>query len=51
MYDFSTDSVLLVLASDFYKESDYIRDYNEFLEYVNNREDIIDGATCDEDSI
>ncbi len=31
MYDFSPDCVLLVLASDFYDESDYIRDYAEFL--------------------
>ena len=38
MYDFSPDTVLLVLASDFYSESDYIRDYEEFLEYVKNHE-------------
>lgn len=31
MYDFSPDAVLLVLASDFYREEDYIRDYDEFL--------------------
>ena len=31
MYDFSSDAVLLVLASDYYKEEDYIRDYEEFL--------------------
>jgi dTDP-4-dehydrorhamnose 3,5-epimerase-like enzyme len=30
MYDFSPDCVLLVLASDYYDESDYIRDYVEF---------------------
>ena len=30
MYDFSKDAVLLVLASELYDESDYIRDYNEF---------------------
>lgn len=34
MYDFSEDAVLLVLASELYDESDYIRDYNEFLQYV-----------------
>ena len=34
MYDFSSDAVLLVLASDFYDESDYIRSYDEFLEYI-----------------
>ncbi len=31
---FSTDCVLMVLTSDFFDESDYIRDYNEYLEYV-----------------
>lgn len=31
--DFSKDSVCLVLASDYYKESDYIRDYQKFLNY------------------
>lgn len=34
MYDFSSDAVLLVLASELYDESDYIRDYNEFLKYI-----------------
>ena len=37
MYDFSPDAVLLVLASDYYSEDDYIRNYEEFLECV--RED------------
>lgn len=37
MYDFSEDAVLMVLASDFYKEEDYIRDYDEFLKLVNRR--------------
>ncbi|MBW3530952.1 FdtA/QdtA family cupin domain-containing protein [Shewanella sp. NKUCC06_TVS] len=32
MYDFSDDCILLVLASDIYDESDYIRDYSNFLE-------------------
>jgi len=31
MHDFSEDCVLLVLASEHYDESDYIRDYQEFL--------------------
>ncbi len=31
MYDFSEDAVLMVLASDFYKENDYIRDYDQFV--------------------
>lgn len=35
MYDFSPDAVLMVLASEVYDESDYIRDYDEFLRMVN----------------
>lgn len=31
MYDFSPDSVLLVLASTHYDGSEYIRDYDEYL--------------------
>lgn len=31
MYNFSPGAVLLVLASEHYDESDYIRDYNQFL--------------------
>lgn len=34
MYDFSEDAVLLVLASELYREEDYIRDYDEFLDAV-----------------
>lgn len=34
MHDFSPDCVLLVLASHHYDESDYIRDYNDFLAIV-----------------
>ena len=30
MHDFSSDCMLLILASDYYFEKDYIRDYNEF---------------------
>ncbi len=36
MINFSPDCVLLVLASDFYNENDYIRNYKEFLEVVKN---------------
>ena len=36
MYDFSPDAVLMVLASELYDESDYIRNYDEFLKYVKN---------------
>ena len=31
MHDFSDDCVLLVLASEHYDESDYIRDYQKFI--------------------
>lgn len=31
MFDFSKDAVLMVMASDYYNEDDYIRDYGEFL--------------------
>lgn len=31
MYDFSPDAVLMVFASEVYKEEDYIRDYDEFI--------------------
>jgi len=34
MYDFSPDAVLLVLASEYYDEGDYIRDYDEFIRYI-----------------
>ncbi|MBQ8868956.1 MAG: WxcM-like domain-containing protein [Oscillospiraceae bacterium] len=35
MYDFSPDAVLLVLASEYYDEADYIRDYDKFKQFVN----------------
>ena len=31
--DFSSGSVCLVLASEKYDEADYIREYNDFIEY------------------
>jgi dTDP-4-dehydrorhamnose 3,5-epimerase-like enzyme len=34
MKDFSEGAVLLVLASDFYNENDYIRNYDEFMIYI-----------------
>lgn len=34
MYDFSPDSILLVLASEHYDEKEYIRDYQEYLKYM-----------------
>lgn len=35
MYDFSDDSVLLVLASEHYDPAEYIRDYDEYVKEVN----------------
>ena len=40
MYDFSVDCVLLVLASDYYNENDYIRNYDQFRQEAT--------LTCDE---
>ena len=37
MYDFSEDAVLLVLASEPYREEDYIRNYDEFLKQAAKR--------------
>ena len=37
MFDFSDEAVLLVFASEGYDESDYIRDYDEFLKFVGER--------------
>ena len=34
MRDFSNGCTLLVLASDYYDEADYIRDYDQFLAWV-----------------
>jgi len=36
MHDFSLDCVLLVLASEHYDESDYIRNYSDFIGLVRN---------------
>ena len=36
MANFSSGAVLLVLASELYDENDYIRNYDEFLDYVKN---------------
>jgi hypothetical protein len=37
MDNFSSNSVCLVLASDFYSKDDYIRGYEEFLKAVKNK--------------
>lgn len=34
MHNFSADCVLLVLASEYYDENDYIRNYNKFKNYI-----------------
>jgi dTDP-4-dehydrorhamnose 3,5-epimerase-like enzyme len=39
MTKFSRDCVILVLASDYYDERDYIRNYEEFLEYIRKSND------------
>ena len=36
MYDFSPDCVLMVLASEYYDEDDYIRDFQQFNREVTN---------------
>lgn len=40
MYDFSEDAVLLVLASELYDENDYIRDYQKFIQFVDQKGEI-----------
>ena len=37
MYDFSSDAVLMVLASKLYDENDYIRSYDEFLKNIRKK--------------
>ena len=39
MFDFSPDAVLMVLASELYDASDYIRNYDEFLKYVREHQE------------
>ena len=34
IYDFTNDAVLIVFASEHYSETDYIRNYDEFLNYI-----------------
>ena len=38
MYDFSEDSVLLVLSSEHYDPEEYIRDYDTFVKMVQTEE-------------
>lgn len=44
MYDFSPDSVLLVLASEHYDGNEYIRDYDTYLKMVGAKDKESDGA-------
>lgn len=37
LHDFSSGAVCLVMASDYFQEEDYIRDYQEFLRYKGKR--------------
>lgn len=37
MYDFSEDCILLVLSNNHYDATEYIKEYNEFLEYANEK--------------
>jgi len=37
MEKFSADCVILVLADDYYQESDYLRNYDEFIKYLNKK--------------
>lgn len=41
--NFSPDAVCLVLASEYFDESDYIRDYDEFLRYTESLRQIKKG--------
>ena len=38
-YDFDPETVILVLASDYYKPEDYIRDFDEFMKIVRKEGD------------
>ena len=40
IFDFSEDCVLMVLADEFYEEEDYLKTYEEFLEFrkLNNKQ-------------
>ena len=40
MYDFSDGAVLLVLASRYYDESDYIRNYDAFIKMVREKQEV-----------
>jgi dTDP-4-dehydrorhamnose 3,5-epimerase-like enzyme len=37
MEKFSSDCVILVLANDYYKEKDYLRNYDDFIKYLTKK--------------
>jgi len=37
MHDITKDTIMLVLASDYYREEDYIRDYTEFTNLIQHK--------------
>ena len=39
MFNFSPDAVLLVLASEYYNEKDYVRSYDEFIQLTKEQND------------
>ena len=41
MFDFSDDSVLLVLSSEHYDDSEYIRNYDEYRKIISEKNDFI----------
>ncbi|MBQ8160070.1 MAG: WxcM-like domain-containing protein [Clostridia bacterium] len=45
MFDFSPDAVLMVLASELYDEADYIRNYDQFLEFIHKEQIYTSGQT------
>jgi hypothetical protein len=40
MHSFENNCILLVLASDFFKEEDYIRNYDDYLEHIQGGSDL-----------
>jgi len=38
IHDFQKDTILLLVASDFYKEKDFIKDYNIFKKIIKNND-------------
>ena len=37
MFDFTPNCILMAFASEYYNEDDYIRNYDEFLKYIENK--------------